>query len=230
MQAFREVGGEARALGRLSKLTMKSSESVQKYGQKVKALIQKLTTKMSPNLQVEWYVAGLPESMAFLIRQTRPKTLQEAMDAASNYENSVQSLRKSLRRSERQEREKSRRSDRKSRHCRKVSNSDSSSETSGLEVSDPCSSSSDEERSALPPRRSSGRRSRDKTVVKVKTEDADSKKVMKSIQESLEAIKINLADNRKPRRIVATSRSTVWCRRCGEHGHYPSECQKVNPK
>jgi hypothetical protein len=37
LQAFREVGGEARALGRLSK--MRTSESVRKYGQRVKALI-----------------------------------------------------------------------------------------------------------------------------------------------------------------------------------------------
>lgn len=39
LQAFREVGGEARALGRLSTLTMKTNESVRKYGQRVKALM-----------------------------------------------------------------------------------------------------------------------------------------------------------------------------------------------
>ena len=33
---------------------------------------------------------------------------------------------------------------------------------------------------------------------------------MKSIQESLEAIKVNLADNREPRRIVPTIRANVW--------------------
>jgi hypothetical protein len=36
LQAFREVGGEARALGRLSKMTMRTSESVWNYGQWVK--------------------------------------------------------------------------------------------------------------------------------------------------------------------------------------------------
>ena len=230
LQAFREVGGEARALGRLSTLTMKSNESVRRYGQKVKALMQKLTTEIAPNLQVEWYVAGLPESMGFLIRQTRPRTLREAMDAATNYENSAQSLRKSLKRSERQERKRSKKGHRKSRHRRKTSDSESSSESSGTEVSDSSSSSSEEERSVSPPRRLSKRRPREKTIVKVKTEDSDSRKVMKSIQESLEAIKVNLAENRKPRQIVPTSRSNVWCGRCGEPGHYPSECQKSNPK
>ncbi len=36
---------------------------------------------------------------------------------------------------------------------------------------------------------------RDKAAVKVKTEDKDSKKMMMNIQESLEAIKVNLAEN-----------------------------------
>ena len=39
LRTFREAGGESRALGRLSRITMKSSESVRKYSQRVKALI-----------------------------------------------------------------------------------------------------------------------------------------------------------------------------------------------
>ena len=77
-------------------MTMGKSESVRRYGQRVKALIQKLTTEISPTVQVEWYVAGFPEKMGFQIRQARPTTLSEAMEAAQNYENSAQSLRKSL--------------------------------------------------------------------------------------------------------------------------------------
>jgi len=95
-------------------------------------------------------------------------------------------------------------------------------------VFDPSSFGSDEELSMSPPRHSSKRKPLEKTVVKVKTEDSDSKKVMKNIQESLEAIKVHLAENRKPRRIVPTSRSNVWCGRCGEPGYYPSKCQKAN--
>ena len=75
LQTFREAGGEARALGHLSKMTMGKSESIQRCGQRVKALIQKLTTEISPTVQVEWYVAGFPEKMGFQIRQTRPTTL-----------------------------------------------------------------------------------------------------------------------------------------------------------
>ena len=49
--------------------------------------------------------------------------------------------------------------------------------------------------------------------VKVKVEDDESKRFMKSVQESLEAIKVNLADNRKPRRVIPTTRTNVWCAR-----------------
>jgi hypothetical protein len=231
LQAFREVGGESRALGRLSTLTMKSSESVRKYGQRVKALIQKLTTEIAPSLQVEWYVAGLPESMGFLIRQTRPRTLKDAMDAAANYENSAQSLRKSMKRSKEREKQKDRKHDRKAKHRKQNTDSESSSESSGSEDSGSSSSSSDGDRSRSPPRRSSKSKGlKEKALVKVKVEDTDSRKMMKSIQQSLEAIKVNLAENRKPRRIVPTSRANVWCGRCGEQGHYPSECQRPPQK
>jgi hypothetical protein len=135
LQAFREVGGESRSLGKLSTMTMKSSESVRKYGQRVKALIQKVTTEIAPRLQVEWYVAGLPESMGFLIRQTRPATLRDAMDAAANYENSAKSLRNSSRKSKK-EKGKSKKKDRKSRHRKRASESESSSESSNTEDSD----------------------------------------------------------------------------------------------
>jgi hypothetical protein len=54
--------------------------------------------------------------------------------------------------------------------------------------------------------------------------------MMKSIENTLEAIKVNLAENRKPRRTIPTSRMNVWCARCGDPGHYASECQRSTPK
>ena len=53
LKTFREAGGQARALGRLSQMTKKPSESVRKYGQRVKALIQKLTNDIAQSVQVE---------------------------------------------------------------------------------------------------------------------------------------------------------------------------------
>jgi hypothetical protein len=174
LQAFREVGGEARALGRLSKMTMWTSESVRKYEQRVKALIQKLTMEIAPNVQVEWYVAGFPEAMGFQIRQTRPANLRDAMEAAHNYENSALSLRKAVRRSEKKDKGKGKKEDRKDRRRRKFSDSDSDSESSESEESDSASSGSEEERSPSPPRRlHRSKVAREKAIVKVKTEDPE---------------------------------------------------------
>ena len=146
LKTFREAGGEARALGQLSKMTMKKSESVRKYGQRVKALIQKLTTDIAPSVQVEWYVAGFPERMGFQIRQTRPGNLQQAMEAAQNYENSTQSLRKSLKRSKEKDKGKSKKKDRKGR---KQDTSDSESESTSDLLSTSSSDTKSSERGSL---------------------------------------------------------------------------------
>jgi hypothetical protein len=212
-------------------MTMRTSESVRKYGQRVKALIQKLTIKIAPSVQVEWYVVGFPEAMDFQIRQTRPANLREAMEAAHNYENSAQSLRKAVRRSEKKDKGKGKKEDRKDRRRRKFSDSDSDFENSDSDESNSASSGSEEERSPSPPRRTHrSKGAREKAIVKVKTEDPEQRRMMKSIEETLEAIKVNLAENRKPRRTIPTSRMNVWCARCGDPGHYASECQRPVPK
>ena len=225
LRTFREAGEEARALGQLSKMTMKKSESVQKYGQRVKALIEKLTTVIAPSVQVEWYVAGFLERMGFQIRQTRPRNLQQAMEAAQNYENFAQSLRKSLKRSK--DEGKSKKKDRKGQ---KRDTSDSESKSASDSSS---ASSSDTESSESKSGTSSGKkRSKDKSkmITKVKEETDDLKKVTKSIQEALEVIKVNLADTQKPRRTVPLNRANVWCSRRGESGHYASECYKESQR
>jgi hypothetical protein len=153
------------------------------------------------------------------------------MEAAHNYENSAQSLRKAVRRSEKQDKGKRMKDDRKARRRRKFSDSDSDSESSESKESGSASSGSEEEQSPSPPRRSHrSRGAREKAVVKVKTEDPESRRMMKSIEETLEAIKVNLAENRKPRRTIPTSQMNVWCARCGDPGHYASECQRPTPK
>jgi hypothetical protein len=226
LRTFREVGGEARALGRLSKVTMRSNESVRKYGQRVKALIKKLTTEIAPSIQVEWYVAGFPEEMGFQIRQSRPASLREAMESAQNYENSAQSLRRSIKKSERMARGRGKKHEKKERRRRKYSDSETASSGSETDASLTPSSSSESEEEASSSRRYSRvkREKASRRPIKVKEEEDDSKKFMKSIQESLEAIKVNLAEHRAPRRVVPTTRANVWCPRCGKPGHYASEC------
>ena len=230
LRTFREAGGEARALGRLSKMTMGTSESVRRYGQRVKALIQKLTTDIAPSVQVEWYVAGFPEEMGFQIRQTRPATLQQAMEAAQNYENSAHSLRKSLRGSEKRDKSKTRHKDRKIRKRSKHFDSSSTSSSNSSSGVNSVTNSSDSDQGTSSGKHGSRNRNlkakKGKEPVKVKLEDGDQKAFMKNIADALEAIKVNLTDNRKPRRIVPTSRANVWCSRCGDSGHFASECVK----
>jgi hypothetical protein len=134
-------------------------------------------------------VAGFPEAMGFQIRQTRPANLRDAMEAAHNYENSAQSLRKAVRRSEKQDKGKGKKDDRKARRRQKISDSDSDSESSESEESDSALSGLEEEWSPSPPRRPHrSKGAREKTMVKVKMEDPESRRMMKSIEETLEAI------------------------------------------
>jgi hypothetical protein len=128
-------------------------------------------------------VAGFPEAMGFQIRQTRPANLREAMEAAHNYENSAQSLRKAVRRSEKKDKGKGKKDDRKDRRRRKYSDSDSNSESSDSEDSDSASSGSEEERSPSPPRRTHrSKGARGKAIVNVKTEDPEQRRMMKRLK------------------------------------------------
>ena len=162
----------------------------------------------------------------FQIRQTRPATLRKAMEAAQNYENSAQSLRKSLKQSEKGRKHHRRR--------RKYSSTFESSSSSKSRATTSESSSSDEEVASSSKIRNChsriGKEWKGKELIKVKVEEDDSQKMMKNIQETLAAIHVNLAENRKPRKIVPTSRANVWCARCGEARHFPPECSRPPQK
>lgn len=231
LRTFREAGGEARALGQLSKIYLKSDESVRKYGQRVKSLMQKLTDNIAPRIQVEWYMAGLPEEMGFQIRQTRPANLREAMESAQNYENSANLRTSVLKAEKRREREleAARRNRRRDRDSDK-SESDSEASSDGRNSD---SGPSSPERRPEPSKKSQKakelkieKEKNAKLLQKVKKEDEESRKTLKGIQDTLEAIRVNLAEDRRPRRVVPVARSNVWCIRCGEAGHYASECQR----
>ena len=161
--------------------------------------------------------------MGFQIWQARLATLREAMEAAQNYENSTQSLWKSLKRSER----KGMKYYRKERRWRKHSKFDDSSASSESDTatsnsksleSDPGTEMRNQNRGC-----SNFQDRKGKNIMKVETKEDKSRKMMKSIQESQEAIKVNLAENRKPKKIVSTSRADVWCPRCGEASYFASE-------
>ena len=183
---------------------------------------------IAPSVQVEWYVSGFPEVMGFQIRQSRLATLRDAMEAAQNYENSAQLLRKALRQSK-DRKQKNRRSGRDSRRKSRYSESEDSS--TWCSSSSRTSEAEDSEDSSLSPVKpsKSGRSRRDSYRLKAKVKEepqavSDTRKMMKDIHEALEVIKVNLTENRKPRKVIPSARSNVWCTRCGESGHYPNEC------
>ena len=196
LKTFREAGGEARTLRRLSRMTKKPDESVRKHGQRVKALIQKLTADIAKSVQVEWYVAGFSEKMGFQIRQTCPDTLREAMEAAQNYVNSAQSLQKSLKKSE--ERGKANQRRRWKYSSSSESNSNSKSETT---TSASSSSKDDTPMSSKNQNRHFGSENdrKGKELFKVKVEEDDSRRMMKNIQDTSAAIQVNLTESRKPK-------------------------------
>ena len=119
------------------------------------------------------------------------------MEATQNYENSAQSLRKSLKASEKREKSKSGKKDRKDwkdrrrkKHSDTSNTSSSSSSTAESLVTE--SSGSD---LGLSSGKRSTRNRKGKETQEIKVEDDDQKQIMKNIQESLEAIKVNLVDN-----------------------------------
>ena len=163
--------------------------------------------------------------MGFQIQLTRPTIVQEAVEAVQNYENSAQSLWKSLKGSEKREKSKSKKRDQKDQRQRKhLDTSDTSSSSSSTAESSGTESSESDPGPSFGKRYARNRKG--KEILKVKVEDDDQKQVMKNIQETLEAIKVNLAKSRKSRRIVPNSRANIWCSRCRDNGHYASECYK----
>lgn len=221
IQAFRESGGESRALGRLNKIAMKDNESVRRYGQRVKSLIKKCASEGSPRLQKEWFVGGLPSAMGFAVRMAKPTTLAEAIEAAQDYEDSLHSMRKTRDKYDPTDKKK------KKKHKHESSSSEDSSS----------SSSSDEESSSDIPARMSHRRDMlrgdgrtARRLKEVKVEAQESKEVLKSLRDTMEAIKVNLAANPVPRKAIPTVRTNVWCTKCGEAGHANRECPRYGPR
>ena len=152
------------------------------------------------------------------------------MEGAQNYENSALSLRKSLRGSEKREKSKTRRKDRKSRKRSKYSDSSNTSSSNNSSGVSSVTNSSDSDQGTSSGKHGSRnlnpKDKKGKEPVKVKIEDNDQKAFMKNITDALEAIKVNLADNQKPRHIVYTSQTNVWCSSCEDNGHFASKCFK----
>ena len=152
---------------------------------------------------------GLPEDMGFHILQTRPTTLREVMESAQNYENAGSALRTSVLKAEKR-REKEFVAKRVAR--RKGKQLDSDSETEENTNSETYDSGSLSEPAKKLHRCKDLRAEREKSakvLVKVKKEEEESK-ALKGLEEKLEAIRVLMAKDRKPRKVVQP-----FARTCG---------------
>lgn len=76
-------------MSRLNSIKMKSADTLRSYTQRVHQLIGKLSTPPPANLQLEWFISGLPELLDFEVRKADPQTLLAAIDIAKRYEKSA---------------------------------------------------------------------------------------------------------------------------------------------
>ena len=86
---FKDVGTDSTVLRKQEKVTMDPSDTLQSYLQKVQVLISKLANPAPTNLQLEWFIAGLPALLDFEVRKAEPTSLVEAIEIAKKYEKSA---------------------------------------------------------------------------------------------------------------------------------------------
>lgn len=67
------------------------------------------------------------------------------------------------------------------------------------------------------------KRGPDKDTVRVKEEYKDE---LISLKESIKAIRVQMATNAVPKKVISTNRSNIWCSRYKDYGHYASECMQ----
>lgn len=83
---FRSQGTDHAILDQIADLKMRPSDTLRSYSQKVQKLMTSLSTLPPDNLQVEWFIKGLPGVMDLEVRKTEPRTLAQAVAAAKKCE------------------------------------------------------------------------------------------------------------------------------------------------
>ena len=189
-QEFREIGADSRIIARLNQLRMKASDTLRSYVQRVYQLIGKLSIPPPNNLQMEWFIAGLPELLDFEVRKVDPWNLGAVIDVAKKCERAA---RLSGRWTEKRPRKK----------------------VTFVEDEDSDDDAVEEEKVSRP----SSSKTQQNQITKVVKDE------MQTIKAALEDVKIQMADLKKGRRVVPTSRTNVWCTRCKKEGHFAHDCQ-----
>ena len=160
-------------------------------------LIGKLSVAPPPNMQLEWFLSGLPELLDFEVRKADPQTLPAAIAIAKKYEKSAVL---SGRWAEKQMKKKV---------------------TFAL-----CEESSDDssDRKVRPVAlKTSNNRRQEAMLAKIVKDELKSE--LQPLTKQLEDVKVQLADVKKGRKPVPQSRTNVWCTRWKKEGHFSNDCQ-----
>jgi hypothetical protein len=88
---FKAEGTGHKVLQRISELRMRSSDTLRGYAQKVQRLVDELSTEPRMNLQIEWFVGGLPSLLDWEVRKAEPQTLAQAVAVAKKFEKTAMS-------------------------------------------------------------------------------------------------------------------------------------------
>ena len=136
---FRKVEEETEALIKIGQMRMNGEESVRRFLQRFQRVAKKIDPPPANSMLMSWFVSSLPRKMGISVRQARPTTLEEAVEAAMSYRSADISSSKSRKKKKKYESSFEESSDQSSSED---SDSSSSSEDSSNSEED---SSSDEE-------------------------------------------------------------------------------------
>jgi hypothetical protein len=88
-EEFQEIGKDAKVMAWLGSIRMKSIDTLRSYTQKVQQLVGKLSVNSPANLQLEWFMSGLPALLDFEVRKSDPQMLAAAIEIAKKYKKSA---------------------------------------------------------------------------------------------------------------------------------------------
>jgi hypothetical protein len=228
LKTFRRDKSMSRILTKLRGIKMKRKDSVRRFGQRVRRLISKINPALSPEMQAEYFMGGLPKEMNKWVRHQDPTSITEAIRAAEKYVEVEEAQEDSSH-------GKKRIPARRKGKSRKPSDTTSDTSEDGSDIvstssSEEETSSSSNESSSDNFEQSGKRRNKMRRVRKKKISAPrqlnEFKKTIEELTGQFDKLNVNLAQARPKRKSVPLQRPGVWCSRCGKRGHYPMECEE----
>ncbi|KAL3686590.1 hypothetical protein R1sor_009164 [Riccia sorocarpa] len=226
-QEFRDLGYKTKVFNQLNNLQMKDGESLRRYTQRFKDLARRTNTSNVEAL-IEWYVGGLPRSIARYCRRGPQSTINDVVATSETYETARQTDRIRKKKKKRQDRDDSssdssseeessdsnsaseneksrnrhRRKEKKKKHSRRAINSDDDS------------SSSEEER-----------HTRKKKTNPPKKPEKEEKNPLEQLVKEMTELRVQLAAPKEKRKDAKSLCYDLWCSIYHNQGHTKDDCR-----